>query len=213
MKKALIITVFSLSLALSFTAFNMESPTQSLKVVDEGIEQIQEPVEEPTDESNESEEAGLVYINTEMDIFLFIVESGWYYENYNNMVVFYNTYSSNPYNSIAISSYDYPVSEENRISQTELYIGQAVNNLEQIAENIEVTRTEDFIFGENSAYRYYYTGHLISEDITIEGEYMYWWIGDREYTCSLFCTTDQYKDFSNIMHDMLNNFQQPSTME
>jgi len=212
MKRVLIIGLITLSLTFGYTAFNMQIPNQTFEVANESIDQNDDSSQGSTNESSESEEVGLVYINTEMDFFSFIEDPGWYYENYNGMVVFYNNYSTNAYNSIAVSSFEYPVPKEDRVSQTELFIGQAVTNLEQIAKSIEVTRTEDFTFGENNAYRYYYSGILISEDVNIEGEYLYWWIGDKIYTCSLFCTSDQYENFSTIMHDMLNNFQQPSTM-
>ncbi|MBN2879847.1 MAG: hypothetical protein JXN65_09485 [Clostridia bacterium] len=174
--------------------------------------------EHETTEMNDSlpenaEEVGFAYINADMDFFSYLPGNGWYTEEYNDMIIFYNDYSLDPSSSIAVSSYVYPVDENQRASQSQYYIEMAQSNLEYIIEDITVVKMDNYIFGNNSAYWYYYTGKLVSNGSEVAGEYMYWWVDDMEYTCSMYCSNEEYDFFSYAMHSMIDNFGQPSKME
>ncbi len=148
-----------------------------------------------------------------MDFFSFLAGPGWHYDSYEDMIIFYNYNSLDASSSIAVSSIIYSVPEAQRDAQTKTYMQQAENNLENIISDLQIEQNGNYTFGENNAYWYSYTGSLISGGDPVKGEYMYWWIDDREYTCSMYCSTHEYDFFSDAMFTLIDNFQQPSKME
>jgi len=202
MKSVFMLIVLILSMSLSTQPADLFSEVQEYErtVPDEALPEG-------------AEEVGFVYTNPEIDFFSYLPGNGWYPEKYDSMIIFYNDYSLDPSSSIAVSSYVYPVDENQRAAQSQYYFEMAQSNLEYIIEDITVVQMDNYIFSGNSAYWYYYTGKLISDGSEVAGEYMYWWIDDLEYTCSMYCANEEYNFFSSAMHDMIDNFKQPSKME
>ena len=184
MKKTIIIALVALSLTFSF------------QMVGAGYDTFYEDYDmaepEPSEVPENAEEAGLVYIHIDMDFFSYIPGKGWYPEEYSSMLIFFNENSIDPSSSIAVSSIIYPVDENQRDAQTQIYLQQVQKNLEYVIKDITMVKMENYDFNGNSAYWYYYTGKLISDDTEVAGEYMYWWIDDREYTCSMYCCAEEY---------------------
>ncbi len=210
MRKPIVIAAIALSLILSFQMADSVFFYDDYDFADESVQSSQD---ENDSVPEDAADAGIIYINTEMDFFSFLVGPGWYYYSYEDMIIFYNYNSLDASSSIAVSSITYSVPEEQRDAQAKTYIQQAEANLEYIINDLQIEQNGNYIFAENTAYWFSYTGSLISGGDAVRGEYMYWWIGDREYTCSMYCSADEYDLFSDALFTLIDNFQQPSKME
>ena len=215
MNKAIIIASIALSIVLGYqsafaalTPADYTEPEISIEVPEDAIEEDVPQEEIPQD----AEAVGYAYINSEMDIFITLPDDGWYFENSDYMTIFYNTNSAVGYDSIAFSSFINPTEETDRNTLVLSYNQDALTNFSIIMENIENYQTENFEFGEYSAYRFITMGYLSSVGDDTAGEYFYWWVDDRQYTCSLFCRADEFDYYSSLLHEALDSFQPASEL-
>jgi len=222
MNKAIIIASIALSIVLGYqsafaalTPADYTEPEISIEIPEETIEKNQNEIpEEILDELvPEFLEDGYMYISSNADYLVIFPGKEWYTEFYEPITFFFNYNTLDSYSSLALSSSIVPVSEDDQKTYTDEYMSDVAKNAGNIAYNIELSEMENYNFIDYTAYRYSITATLSQDEKTAVGEYLFWWIDNRGYVCSLFASQDDYVLLSSAMYDMLDTFQQPSTLE
>jgi len=160
-----------------------------------------------------TEEVGFLFLSPEIDIFIMLKGDGWYYEDYDGIIVFFNYYSSYENTSIAFSSIPDPVDVIYRDDAAKYYIDIDREGFGGMLTDMYIGNLEHFTFGEYTAYKFYISGVFTYDNRNIAGEYVYWWTEDRQYTCSLFCAAEDYEYYSELLHESMESFIPVSQME
>ena len=168
-------------------------------------------------QSNQKEqEDGIEYSDPQIDIFFTLQSPGWEYMNKENskVVMFFKEesdwYTSFALNSVIMSSYD--GTDEIALRYVEQEWKIASEQLGTFLEDVECGELDDIQVGDYFAKRYHFTGNDINVKEEAEGDYIFWWIKDRLYICSLVAYKKEYRETFDILCESLLTFKQQSTM-
>jgi len=200
MKKGIIIAIAALTwvLSLNNTYYDMFSGSTA-------------SYEEPAGESDSSasseaaQQAGIVYINEDMDFYIVVNATGWTYQSDGYIVSFFDSSSEVNYGTFSFLSLINTLTDSEKEAKTGEFFEDAKDNLVSIFGGLTCEQIDKYYFGEYCAYRHHFEGGYGEGDmITVEN--LYWWVGDRQYTCSLFCNSDVYDEFAEVLYSALETF-------
>jgi|GEM_PF-2490015 len=162
------------------------------------------------------EEAGLVYTDPQLEMFIYISAPGWEGSKDNEQGVVYFEKKKSDYTIFAISS---NITREAGKSAEELkeeigyYWDYSKSGMEQGFASFEWRKEPDIKAGEYDAARYHFIGDIGGNEGIIEGDYFYWWTDSRLYICSFTALTEDYAVEYETLKDALLTFETYDEME
>ncbi|MBN2879846.1 MAG: hypothetical protein JXN65_09480 [Clostridia bacterium] len=209
MKKGIIIVIATLTLALSFSNAYYELFSGSFASQEESS--AENNSNDVIVAADDTQQTGIVYLNEDMDFYIVINESGWTYQSDGYLVSFFDNSSDMVYGTFSFLSVIITATDSEKDAKASEYYESAKENLNSMFKSITFEQADKYCFGQFCAYRHHFEGEFDEGDMaTIEN--LYWWVGDRQYTCSLFCDSAKYDEFAEILYSALETFSPASLL-
>lgn len=154
----------------------------------------------------------LVYSDPDIDMFLTVKASGWTYsKKENSKVIMFYKERGDAYNSFAFNSNimsQYTGEDEIVLRYIEQEWGISLEQLGTFIDDLTWDEMDDIQVGDYMAKRVHFAGNDMNFSKEAEGDYFFWWIDNRLYTCAFISYKKEYEETFDILSESLLTFRQ-----